>query len=77
MVIPGRTRSPAWCWERWKTIRLMPVVKAQSPRAFIEAGWACQASRSSEVNDSAATMVRPFVCAIPAASTTLWAVLKP
>ncbi len=58
-------------------MRLTPAAKAQSPSAFIEAGWARQASVSSEVKDSAATTVLPPVWAIPAASTTAWAVLKP
>ena len=52
-------------------MRLIPAQNAQSPSAFIEAGWARQASVSSEVKASAATTVFPPVWAMPAASMTL------
>ena len=52
-------------------MRFTPALNAQSPSTFIEPGYACHRSVSSEVNDSAATIGRPHVCAIEAASITL------
>ena len=52
-------------------MRLTPAQNAQSPWSFIDAGKNCQASGASAVNASAATIGRPLVWAIDAASMQL------
>jgi hypothetical protein len=47
------------------------------PCDFIAPGYSCQRSRSSEVNDSAATIGRPLVCAMDTASKQLNSDSKP